>query len=198
MPYIDLSMGGVEWDAIEYPSQIMENWCWESEVLKLMSEHVDTGKSISDKEIEILKRSKLFHAGMFLTRQLALGNYDWRLHRDHGDKDDYDISQLWNDTWNSIAVTPMPSWGRYAHSFLHVFDGGYAAGYYSYLWAEVLAADVFDEFRSKGIFDRETGLRYLREVLEVGSSRPMSESFKAFRGRDPDPKTLLKKYGLRS
>lgn len=192
----DLSMGGVEWDAVEFPSQILENWCWEEDVLRDMSAHISHGGVISDKEIESIKHTRMFQPGMFLVRQLALGAYDWELHRDHGADQAYDISAFWNAVWNKVAVTPMPEWGRYAHSFLHVFDGSYAAGYYSYLWAEVLAADAYEVFKQGGIFSREIGLQYLHQILEVGSLRPMEESYRAFCGHDPDPLALMRKYGL--
>lgn len=190
-----IGMGVVEWDAIEYPSQIMEYWCWEKDMLPLLSSHVATKEKLPARMIDRLLASQRYNAGMFLARQLTFATFDWELHR-RAAGGVFDLQAAWTETRDRIGVVPTPQWERFINAFNHIFDGSYAAGYYSYLWAETLAADVFEEFVLKGIFDRATGEKYLREILEVGGTRPMMESFRAFRGRDPKPDALLRRYGL--
>lgn len=185
---------GVEWDAVELPSQLMENFCWEAEGLALISGHVDTGEPLPAAWIEQLKASKNFQAGLFLLRQLEFGLFDFRLHAEPERADD--VIGLLLEVRREVAVLHPPEWNRMPMSFTHIFGGGYAAGYYSYLWAEVLSADAFEAFRAAGVFDRETGERYRREILATGGSRPAMQCFTAFRGREPEIGPLLDSYGL--
>jgi oligopeptidase A len=192
--YPSTGMGRVEWDAVEFPSQIMENWCWEREMLKEMTAHVESGEPMPGEMIERLIASRTYHIGLFLARQLTLASFDWALHLEAEGKKS--PQKLWDEIQARIMPMPYPAWSRYPNAFSHIFDGGYAAGYYSYLWAEVLAADAYRIFRAQGIFDRETGTRFRREILSMGSIRPMMEGFRAFCGREPDPKALLVSYGI--
>jgi oligopeptidase A len=185
---------GVEWDAVELPSQLMENFCWEAEGLALISGHVETGEPLPAAWIEQLKASKNFQAALFLLRQLEFGLFDFRLHAEP--ERAADVIGLLQEVRREVAVLHPPAWNRMPMSFTHIFGGGYAAGYYSYLWAEVLSADAFEAFRAAGVFDRETGERYRREILARGGSRPAMQSFTAFRGREPEIGPLLESYGL--
>lgn len=192
--YPSTGMGSVEWDAVEFPSQMTENWCWRPEVLRDMGVHRGTGEPIPDSLVERLVSSRLFHSGMFLARQLALGLFDWELHLRAAES--FDPQAMWDDIQKRLMPMPFPAWSRYPNAFSHIFDGGYAAGYYSYLWAETLAADAFEDFQKGDVFNREIGKRFQREILAPGGSRPMMESFRAFRGREPDPGALLRAYGI--
>lgn len=187
-------ISGVEWDAVELPSQLMENFCWEAEGLTLISGHVETGEALPAAWIEQLKASKNFQAGLFLLRQLEFGLFDFRLHAEAERASD--VIGLLLEVRREVAVLHPPEWNRMPMSFTHIFGGGYAAGYYSYLWAEVLSADAFEAFRAAGVFDRATGERYRREILAQGGSRPAMQSFTAFRGREPEIGPLLESYGL--
>lgn len=187
-------ISGVEWDAVELPSQLMENFCWEAEGLALISGHVETGEPLPAEWIGQLKASKNFQAGLFLLRQLEFGLFDFRLHAEAERASD--VIGLLQEVRQEVAVLHPPAWNRMPMSFTHIFGGGYAAGYYSYLWAEVLSADAFEAFRAAGVFDRDTGERYRREILARGGSRPAMQSFSAFRGREPELGPLLSSYGL--
>jgi oligopeptidase A len=187
-------MGSVEWDAVEFPSQIMERWCWEPELLRTMTAHRETGAPMPEELIERLVASRNFQVAMFLSRQLALATFDWELHLLASENPD--VQAVWDQVQTRILPAPYPAWSRFPNAFSHIFDGGYAAGYYSYLWAEVLAADAFEEFHSCGVFDESVGGRFRREVLAPGSTRPMIEGFRAFLRRDPDLSALLRSYGL--
>jgi len=187
-------ISGVEWDAVELPSQLMENFCWEADGLALISGHVETGEPLPVAWIDQLKASKNFQAGLFLLRQLEFGLFDFRLHAEAEHAED--VIGLLHDVRREVAVLHPPDWNRMPMAFTHIFGGGYAAGYYSYLWAEVLSADAFEAFRAAGVFDRETGERYRREILAKGGSRPAMQSFTAFRGREPEIGPLLESYGL--
>lgn len=193
----DSDMAAVEWDAIEFPSQIMEYWCWDASVLKAMSAHKDTGAAIPRELCEKLAATKHYLAAMATVRQLEFAYVDMRLHAEYDPKaprDPYDVLQ---EVRASTRVTPVYPRDRFLNNFTHIFDGGYAAGYWSYKWAEVFAADAFEAFEETGnIFDRTIGCRLRDEVFAVGSSRPMLESFIAFRGRKPDPDALLRQTGL--
>lgn len=192
--YPSTGMGSVEWDAVEFPSQILENWCWKPEVLREMGADIRTRERIPDKLVERLAASRLFHVGMFLARQLTLGIFDWELHLRAAQCPD--VQKLWDEIQERMMPLPYPSWSRYPNAFSHIFDGGYAAGYYSYLWAEVLSADAFSVFEEHGVFDRKIGRKFRQEILAPGSSRPMMEGFRAFRGREPDPSALFRSYGM--
>ncbi|HET6631485.1 MAG TPA: M3 family metallopeptidase [Rhodanobacteraceae bacterium] len=187
---------GVEWDAVELPSQFMENFCWTRETLDLFARHYQTGEPLPQALFERLLATRCFHAGLFLVRQLEFALFDFRLHLDYDPARGARVMETLEQVRKQVAVLHPPAWQRFAHSFGHVFAGGYAAGYYSYLWAEVLSADAYAAFEAAGVLDRATGERFRREVLSVGASRPALESFIAFRGREPQPEALLKSYGL--
>lgn len=189
---------GVEWDAVELPSQFLENFCWQDAALDLLSKHVDTGAKIPTALKQQLRASKHFHSGLFLVRQLEFALFDFRVHLQTPAPLISDCLALAENVRAQTAVLPAPSWHRYTHSFSHIFSGGYAAGYYSYLWAQVLSADAFAAFDPALPFDRDCGQRFRREVLAVGATRDAAESFRAFRGRDPEIAALLESYGLPS
>ena len=189
-------ISGVEWDAVELPSQFMENFAWQREALDLFARHHETGERLPDDLHEKMLLARHFHAGLFLVRQLEFALFDFRLHLDYDPARGGRVLDVLGEARDEVAVLPPPSWHRGPHAFTHIFSGGYAAGYYSYLWAEVLSADAFAAFEEIGVFDAATGSRYRREILAVGGSRPALESFVAFRGREPMPDALLRSYGL--
>jgi len=187
---------GVEWDAVELPSQFMENFCWEWDVVKHMTEHVDNKntlpKSLFDKMIE----AKNFQSGMQTLRQIEFSLFDIRLHTEYSDQNKINPLKLLETIRDEIAVVRPPSWNRFPNSFSHIFAGGYAAGYYSYKWAEVLASDAFSLFEEEGILSSHAGQKFQNEVLSQGGSRPAMESFIAFRGREPTVDALLRHSGM--
>ncbi len=187
---------GVEWDAVELPSQFMENFCWEWDVVKHMTEHVDNKnplpKSLFDKMIE----AKNFQSGMQTLRQIEFSLFDIRLHTEYSDQNKINPLKLLETIRDEIAVVRPPSWNRFPNSFSHIFAGGYAAGYYSYKWAEVLASDAFSLFEEEGILSSHAGQKFQNEVLSRGGSRPAMESFIAFRGREPNVDALLRHSGM--
>ena len=184
---------GVEWDAVELPSQFLENWAWQPEVLRELSAHVDSGEALSDEQIEKMLAAKNFQAGMFLVRQIEFALFDILIHQG---RDNSDVQTVLNAVRDDVAVIKPPAFHRFQHSFTHVFAGGYAAGYYSYLWAEVLSADVFGAFEEKGIFDPETGRRFYERLLSQGGSANAAELFRHFRGREPSVDALLRHKGI--
>ncbi|GIX39206.1 MAG: oligopeptidase A [Silanimonas sp.] len=192
---------GVEWDAVELPSQFMENFAWKREALDRFARHWQTGEPLPDALFAKMSAARHFHAGLFLVRQLEYALFDFRLHLEYDPARGPRTLELLEEVRREVAVVQPPAWQRFPHAFTHIFAGGYAAGYYSYLWAEVLSADAFAAFeeaeKTRGrLIDAETGARLRREVLAVGGSRPALESFIAFRGREPDPGALLRSYGL--
>ena len=191
-------ISGVEWDAVELPSQFMENFCWEWDVLKNMTSHVDTDQPLSRELFDKMLAAKNFQSGMQTLRQIEFSLFDMLLHSAHDPKDD--IMPLLQQVRDEVAVLQPPSWSRTAHTFSHIFAGGYAAGYYSYKWAEVLSSDAYSAFEeiagSDGLTSLETGRRYRQAILETGGSRPAIESFKAFRGREPTLDALLRHQGM--
>nr|XP_061807098.1 oligopeptidase A-like [Nerophis lumbriciformis] len=189
-------IAGVEWDAVEQPSQFLENWCWQREALDGFARHVETGASMPGPLLERLLAARKFQAGMFLARQLEFAITDLRMHHEFDASDHGQIAQIVSEVRAEVAVVPYPRGNRFLNSFGHLFAGGYAAGYYSYLWAEQLAADAFSKFQEEGIFNAETGQQFRTEILETGGSRPAMESFVAFRGRAPAIEPLLASYGL--
>jgi oligopeptidase A len=194
--YLSLSgMHNVPWDAVEFPSQFMENWCWQREVLKDLAKHYQTGETLSGDLLDSLLNSRFFHAGLMLVRQLEFALFDFTLHSQKPESGDF-IQKTINQVREKIAVYLVPSYNRFQNTFSHIFDGGYAAGYYSYLWAEVLASDAFSLFEEKGIFNTELGERFMNIILGQGGSQPPEQLFIEFRGREPDPKALLKAWGL--
>jgi oligopeptidase A len=189
-------ISGVEWDAVELPSQFMENFGWQRQALDSFARHWQTGAALPDDLFAKMLEARHFHAGLFLVRQLEYALYDFRLHLEYDPARGPRTLELLDEVRREVAVLVPPAWQRFPHSFTHIFAGGYSAGYYSYLWAEVLSADAFAAFEEAGVFDPATGARYRREILAVGGSRPALESFVAFRGREPQPDALLRSYGL--
>jgi oligopeptidase A len=191
-------INGVAWDAVELPSQFMENFCWEREGLDLIAGHVDTGESLPDTLLERLQAARNFQSAMDMVRQLEFSLFDFRLHHGLSSPSAADIQVLLDEVRRAISVVPRARFNRFQNGFGHVFAGGYAAGYYSYKWAEVLSADAWSAFEEAGIFDPETGRRFRTEILEPGGSRDAAELFRAFRGREPSVKPLLRHTGIRA
>ena len=189
-------INNVEWDAVELPSQLLENWCWEEELLLKYARHYRTGEAIPGELMQRLMRSRYFQKALFLVRQLEYGICDLRLHLDYDPDNPADPLDVLAGVRKQVAVVPVPDFNRFLNGFGHIFGGGYAAGYYSYLWAEQLAADAWGRFRSEGAFNSDAGEDLRREILAVGASRPALESFIAFRGRPPESGPLLESYGL--
>lgn len=194
-------IAGVEWDAVELPSQFMENFCWEWDVLCSMTAHIDSGEALPRALYDKMIAAKNFQSGLQTVRQLEFALFDMRLHHDFQAAGDKRVLDLVDEVRREVAVIVPPAWHRFPHSFSHIFAGGYAAGYYSYKWAEVLSADAFAAFEEAGqatgsVVDRATGERFLAEVLAVGGSRPALASFTAFRGRAPQVDALLRHSGM--
>ena len=189
-------INGVEWDAVELPSQFMENFCWEWEVLKDMTRHVDTGAGLPRELFDKMVAAKNFQSGMQTVRQLEFAIFDMRLHSDFDPDGQMTPLQLVDEVRRGVAVLFPPSYNRFANSFSHVFGGGYAAGYYSYKWAEVLSADAYSMFEENGVLNSSVGSRFREEILAAGGSRPALESFVAFRGRKPNIDALLRHNGM--
>jgi oligopeptidase A len=189
-------MGNVEWDAVELPSQFMENFCWEWEVLRHMSRHVDSGARLPRSLFDKMIAAKNFHSGLDMLRQIEFAVFDMRLHSDFDPAAGRGALQLLEEVRSRVAVLKPPAYNRFPNSFGHIFGGGYAAGYYSYKWAEVLSADAYSFFEEHGVLDAAAGQRFRDEILAVGGSRPAAESFRAFRGRDPSVDALLRHSGM--
>ena len=189
-------ISGVAWDAVELPSQFMENWCWEREALDLFATHYQTGEKIPDDLYQRMKSAKNFQSAMQMVRQLEFSLFDFRMHREYNPDKGANIYELLDDVRKQVSVMQPPSFNRFPHSFSHIFAGGYAAGYYSYKWAEVLSADAFSAFEETHIFDKKTGQRFLQAILEQGGSREPMELFVDFRGREPTIDALLRHSGL--
>lgn len=187
---------GVAWDAVELPSQFLENWCWNPESLNLIAKHHETGEPLPQDLLEKLLAAKNFQAGMQMVRQLEFSLFDFRLHAEFTDTAPTNPLEMHHKVREGIAVVQSPEFNRFPNSFSHIFAGGYAAGYYSYKWAEVLAADAFSLFEERGIFDPETGRAFLENILEKGGSQEPMELFKAFRGREPEVDALLRQTGI--
>ena len=185
---------GVEWDAVELPSQFMENFCWEWDVLKRLTAHVDSGEPLPRALYDKMLAAKNFQSGLQTLRQIEFSLFDMRLHAEPGSQ--ADIQGLLDAVREEVAVLVPPRFNRFQHGFSHIFSGGYAAGYYSYKWAEVLSADAWSAFEEAGPLDIPTGRRYRQAILEAGGSRPAMESFKAFRGREPRIDALLRHQGM--
>ncbi len=189
-------INGVEWDAVELPSQFMENFCWEWDVLQHMTRHVETGAPLPRALYDKMLAAKNFQAGLAMLRQIEFAVFDMRLHSDF-DSAQHSVLQLLREVRAKVAVVHPPEWNRFPNSFSHIFAGGYAAGYYSYKWAEVLSADAYAAFEeAPAILDAPTGARFRDEVLAVGGSRPAADSFRAFRGREPSVEALLRHNGM--
>ena len=189
-------ISGVEWDAVELPSQLMENFAWQRTALALFARHWQTGAPLPDELFARMLAARHFHAGLFLVRQLEYALFDFRLHLEFDPARGARALELLAAVRDEVAVIRPPAWQRMPHSFAHIFAGGYAAGYYSYLWAELLSADAFARFEESAVLDRDVGDAYRRSILAVGGSRPALESFVEFRGREPRADALLRSYGL--
>jgi oligopeptidase A len=189
-------INGVPWDAVELPSQFMENFAWREEVLPLISGHVDTGESLPVAELKRLQGSRSFQAGMQTVRQLEFALFDLRMHAEFDPTQGGRVPQILAEVRERVAVVKPPAFNRFPQSFSHIFSGGYAAGYYSYKWAEVLAADAFSAFEEQGVFNNAVAQKFLQAILEKGGSRDAMEAFIEFRGRKPEIAPLLKQMGL--
>jgi oligopeptidase A len=187
---------GVEWDAVELPSQFMENFCWEWEVLRHMTKHVETGAQLPRELFDKMVAAKNFQAGMQTMRQIEFSLFDIRLHGDFDPNGPETALDLIEQVRDEVAVVRPPKWNRFPNNFSHIFAGGYAAGYYSYKWAEVLSADAYSLFEENGVLSQETGQRFWSEILAQGGSRPALDSFIAFRGREPSIDALLRHNGM--
>lgn len=189
-------INGVAWDAVELPSQFLENWCWHKESLALIAAHHETGEPLPEDLLDKLLAAKNFQSGMQMVRQLEFSLFDFRMHAEYNSEAPLDPLEVHRQVREEIAVVRAPAFNRFPNSFSHIFAGGYAAGYYSYKWAEVLAADAFSLFEEQGIFDPETGKSFLANILEKGGSQEPMELFKAFRGREPEVDALLRQSGI--
>jgi oligopeptidase A len=189
-------INGVEWDAVELPSQFMENFCWEWDVLREMTRHVSTALPLPKQLFERMLAAKNFQSGLAMLRQIEFAVFDMRLHSDFDPASGRSAQDLLDEVRDQVAVLFPPKYNRFPNSFGHIFGGGYAAGYYSYKWAEVLSADAYGFFEENGILDAKTGARFRDEILAVGGSRPAAESFRAFRGREPNVDALLRHNGM--
>jgi len=189
-------INGVAWDAVELPSQFLENWCWEREALDLFARHHETGDPIPEALFARMTAARHFHAAMQMVRQLEFSLFDLRLHVEHDRASGERIFDLLEEVREQVAVVRPPAFNRFPNSFAHIFAGGYAAGYYSYKWAEVLSADAFARFSEEGIFNPVTGRAFLEHILEKGGSEDAAKLFRDFRGREPSIEPLLKASGL--
>ncbi|HHQ4516801.1 oligopeptidase A [Aeromonas veronii] len=189
-------INGVAWDAVELPSQFLENWCWESEALAFISGHYETGEPLPADLLEKMLTARNFQAAMQMLRQLEFALFDFRLHQEFDPANPAQLPALLDEVRSQVAVMTPPAFNRFQHSFSHIFAGGYAAGYYSYKWAEVLSADAFSRFEEEGIFNPATGQSFLKNILEKGGSNEPMELFRAFRGREPKVDALLRHSGI--
>ena len=187
---------GVPWDAVELPSQFMENFCWQREVIDMIARHYESGEPIPDSLYERMLAAKNFQSGMQMLRQIEFALFDIDLHSSDLQACGLSVQQVLDATRDAVAVLRPPAFNRFQNSFSHIFAGGYAAGYYAYKWAEVLSADAFAAFEEEGISSHETADRFRREILSVGGSRDIMQAFVAFRGRRPDVQALLRHSGL--
>lgn len=194
--YADVSgINGVAWDAVELPSQFLENWCYEPEALALISGHYQSGETLPQAMLDKMLAAKNFQSGMMMVRQLEFSLFDFQLHREFKAGDTV-VQDVLNRIRDRVSVVKPPAFNRFQHSFSHIFAGGYAAGYYSYKWAEVLSADAFSRFEDDGIFNTATGQDFRKQILEMGGSKEPMELFVAFRGREPSVDALLRHSGI--
>lgn len=189
-------INGVAWDAVELPSQFLENWCWEEQALAFISGHFETGEPLPKDMLDKMLAAKNFQSAMMMVRQLEFSLFDFRIHAEFDPNKDSQVQNILNDVRSKVSVITPPAFNRFQHSFGHIFAGGYAAGYYSYKWAEVLSADAFSKFEEEGIFNPETGKAFLNNILEKGGSEEPAVLFKNFRGRDPEIDALLRHCGI--
>jgi oligopeptidase A len=194
--YADVSgINGVAWDAVELPSQFLENWCYEPQALALISGHYQSGETLPQELLDKMLAAKNFQSGMMMVRQLEFSLFDFQLHREF-EAGKTQVQEVLNGIRERVAVVTPPAFNRFQHSFSHIFAGGYAAGYYSYKWAEVLSADAFSKFEEDGIFNPATGNSFRQNILEMGGSKEPMELFVAFRGREPSVEPLLRHSGI--
>ncbi|WP_150149344.1 oligopeptidase A [Candidatus Enterovibrio escicola] len=189
-------INGVPWDAVEVPSQFLENWCWEKDALAFISGHYETGEPLPQDMLDNMLSAKNFQSAMGLLHQLELSLFDFSLFTQFDPVEGANVLETLANVRSRVAVMTSPEWNRFPHSFSHIFAGGYSAGYYSYLWAEVLSSDAFNRFEEEGIFNTETGLSFLENILERGASEEPMVLFQRFRGREPSPDTLLRHRGI--
>ncbi|TXS92152.1 oligopeptidase A [Parahaliea maris] len=189
-------INGVAWDAVELPSQFLENWCYEPEALAFITGHHETGEPLPQALLDKMLAAKNFQSAMFMVRQLEFGLFDFRLHQQWSADSPLSVQGLLDEVRSEVAVVIPPAFNRFQHSFSHIFAGGYAAGYYSYLWAEVLSADAYSRFEDEGIFNPQTGADFRDKILAMGGSIDAMDMFVDFRGREPDPEALLRHCGI--
>jgi len=189
-------INGVAWDAVELPSQFLENWCWDKEALGLISGHYETGEPLPEALLKKMLSAKNFQSAMTMLRQLEVRLFDMRIHAEFDSKSCINIQQVLDEVRDEVAVFRPPSTNRFQHGFSHIFAGGYAAGYYSYKWAELLSADAFSKFEEEGVFNKTTGQLFKQTILEKGGSEDPMLLFKAFRGREPRVDALLRHSGI--
>lgn len=189
-------ISGVAWDAVELPSQFLENWCWEREVIPMISGHYKTGEPLPNGLLDKMLAAKNFQSGMQMVRQLEFSLFDFLLHAQYSDANPVDAQEVLDKVRSEVAVMEPPAFNKFQNSFSHIFAGGYAAGYYSYKWAEVLSADAFSLFEEEGVFDQATGEKFLNTILSNGGSQEPMALFKAFRGREPNTDALLRHAGI--
>ena len=189
---------GVAWDAVELPSQFLENWCWQRESIPLISGHYETDDPLPDELLEKMLAARNFQSAMQMLRQLEFALFDLGLHMQPAPRSANDIQQLLDEVRTQVEVVKAPAFNRFQHGFGHIFSGGYAAGYYSYKWAEVLSADAFSLFEEEGVMNDKTGRKFREAILEKGGSEEALDLFVAYRGREPSPEALLRHSGIRA
>jgi oligopeptidase A len=189
-------INGVPWDAVELPSQFMENFAWQPEVVTMISGHYQTGEPLPVELLDKLRASRIFQAGMKMLRQLEFSLFDLRLHAEYDPETGRNMMSLLAEIRSEVGIVEQPDFNRFPHSFSHIFGGGYAAGYYSYKWAEVLAADAWSAFEDEGIFSAELARRFRQTILEIGGTEKIADAFVAFRGRAPEIQPLLRQAGI--
>jgi oligopeptidase A len=187
---------GVPWDAVELPSQFMEGFAWEPEIVGTISGHYRTGEPLPAPVLERLRASRVFQGGMHMVRQLEFALFDMRLHHEYRPETGGRVMEILHEVRAQVSVVPPAGYDRFAHGFAHIFGGGYAAGYYSYKWAEVLSSDAFAAFEEQGVMNETLARRFREEILEVGGTRDIGAAFRAFRGRDADITALLRHSGI--
>ena len=191
-------INGVAWDAVELPSQFLENWCWEPEALAFITGHVETGEPLPQDLLQKMLDAKHFQSAMMMVRQLEFSLFDFKMHLNYNPENPQPIQEVLNQVRDQVSVVKAPDFNRFQHSFSHIFAGGYAAGYYSYKWAEVLSADAFSRFEEEGIFNPETGQSFYNEILSRGGEDDAAVLFKNFRGREPSVEPLLRHSGIKA
>lgn len=196
--YLNASgINGVEWDAVELPSQFFENWCWEKSALQLLTQHIDSGEILPDELFNKLLAAKNFQSAMAMMRQLEFSLFDFRIHQEFKSQSSGLVTKILNEVRKQTTVVPIAPYNRFQHSFSHIFAGGYAAGYYSYKWAEVLSSDAFSRFEEEGIFNAQTGRDFLHSILEKGGSKKAADAYLQFRGRPAKVDALLRHNGIK-